>query len=134
MSSSISLNPSIYKKLPYDTLRDLVPVTSVAAAAGFLMVAGPSLPVASVKELIALAKMPESKVNFGSPGYGNSLHLAGEVFKIVARKIVDLENHRDIVSYENALTLKNYYFSFVNSYISCFIMAFWARNVYKLSI
>ena len=81
VSSSISLNPSIYKKLPYDTLRDLVPVTSVAAAAGFLMVAGPSLPVASVKELIALAKMPESKVNFGSPGYGNSLHLAGEVFK-----------------------------------------------------
>ena len=82
VSSSISLNPSIYKKLPYDTLRDLVPVTSVAAAAGFLMVAGPSLPVASVKELIALAKMPESKVNFGSPGYGNSLHLAGEVFKM----------------------------------------------------
>ena len=82
VSSSISLNPSIYKKLPYDTLRDLVPVTSVAAAAGFLMVAGPSLPVASVKELIALSKMPESKVNFGSPGYGNSLHLAGEVFKM----------------------------------------------------
>ena len=82
VSSSISLNPSIYKKLPYDTLRDLVPVTSVAAAAGFLIVAGPSLPVASVKELIALAKTPESKVNFGSPGYGNSLHLAGEVFKM----------------------------------------------------
>jgi len=82
VSSSISLNPSIYKKLPYDTLRDLVPVTSVAAAVGFLMVAGPSLPVASVKELIALAKTSESKVNFGSPGYGNSLHVAGEVFKM----------------------------------------------------
>lgn len=82
VSSSISLNPSIYKKLPYDTLRDLAPVTSVAAAAGFLMVAGPSLAATSVKELIALAKMPESKVNFGSPGYGNSLHLAGEVFKL----------------------------------------------------
>ncbi len=82
VSSSISLNPSIYKKLPYDTLRDLVPVTSVGAAVGFLLVAGPSLPAASVKELIALAKNPESKLTFGSPGYGNSLHLAGEVFKL----------------------------------------------------
>ena len=60
--------------------------------------------------------------------------LAGETFKIVATKIVDKENHRDNVSYENALILKNYYFSFVNSYISCFIMAFWARNVYELSV
>jgi tripartite-type tricarboxylate transporter receptor subunit TctC len=53
----------------------------VAAAVGFLLVATPVLPAASVKELIALAKMPEAKLSFGSPGYGNSLHLAGEVFK-----------------------------------------------------
>jgi tripartite-type tricarboxylate transporter receptor subunit TctC len=82
VSSSISLNPSIYKKLPYDTLHDFVPVTSVAAAVGFLVVASPSLPAASVRELIALAKNPDSKLSFGSPGYGNSLHLAGEVFKL----------------------------------------------------
>ena len=81
VSSSISLNPSIYKKLPYDTLRDFAPVTAVAQAVGFLLVAGPSLPAANVKELIALAKKPDSKISFGSPGYGNSLHLAGEVFK-----------------------------------------------------
>jgi tripartite-type tricarboxylate transporter receptor subunit TctC len=81
VSSSISLNPAIYKKLPYDTVRDFVPVTAVAQAVGFLLVAGPSLPAISVKELIALAKKADSKISFGSPGYGNSLHLAGEVFK-----------------------------------------------------
>ena len=77
VSSSISLNPSIYKQLPYDTVRDFVPVTAVAQAVGFLLVAGPSLPAATVKELVALAKKPDAKVSFGSPGYGNSLHLAG---------------------------------------------------------
>lgn len=82
VSSSISLNPSIYKKLPYDTVRDFAPVTSIAAAVGFLMVASPALPAVNLRDLIALAKNPDSKLSFGSPGYGNSLHLAGEVFKL----------------------------------------------------
>ena len=81
VSSSIALNPSIYKKLPYDTLRDFAPVTLVAQAVGFLVVGAPGLPAASVKELIALGKRPDAKIAFGSPGYGNSLHLAGEGFK-----------------------------------------------------
>jgi tripartite-type tricarboxylate transporter receptor subunit TctC len=81
VSSSISLNPSIYRKLPYDTVKDFIPVTQAAAAVGFLIIASPSLPANSVKDLIALASRPDARVAFGSPGYGNSLHLAAEVFQ-----------------------------------------------------
>ena len=82
VSSSISLNPSMYRKLPYDTLKDFTPVTQVASAVGFLLIVSPSLPANSLSELIALAQGKDSKVAFGSPGYGNSLHLAAEVFKL----------------------------------------------------
>ncbi len=82
VSSSISLNPSIYRKLPYDTVREFAPVTLAASAVGFLVVTTAALPVASVKELVALSRTPEAKLAFGSPGYGNSLHLAGEIFKL----------------------------------------------------
>ena len=82
VSSSISLNPSTYRKLPYDTVKDFVPVTEAAAAVGFLLVVSPSLPAASLRDLIALAKNADAKIAFGSPGYGNSLHLAAEVFKL----------------------------------------------------
>jgi tripartite-type tricarboxylate transporter receptor subunit TctC len=63
-------------------MKDLLPVTEVAAAVGFLMVVSPSLPVNSLKELIALGRSNDAKLAFGTPGYGNSLHLAAEVFKL----------------------------------------------------
>jgi len=79
-SSSFVVNPSMYRKLPYDTLKDFTPVTQIAAAGGLLLVVSPSIPAQSVKELIALAREPESRLSFGSPGIGNTNHLTGELF------------------------------------------------------
>jgi len=79
-SSSFIVNPSIYRKLPYDTLKDFAPVTQITAAGGLLLVVSPSIPAQSVKELIALAHAPESRLSFGSPGIGNTNHLTGELF------------------------------------------------------
>ncbi|HEY6240171.1 MAG TPA: tripartite tricarboxylate transporter substrate binding protein [Burkholderiales bacterium] len=79
-SSSFIVNPSMYRKLPYDTLRDFVPVTQITAAGGLLLVVSPSIPAQSVKELIALARQPGSRLSFGSPGIGNTNHLTGELF------------------------------------------------------
>jgi len=78
-SSSFIVNPSMYRKLPYDTLRDFSPVTQLTAAGGLLLVANPSTPAQSVQELIALARKPDSRLSFGSPGIGNTNHLTGEL-------------------------------------------------------
>jgi len=83
-SSSFIVNPSIYKKLPYDTLGDFTPVTQITAAGGLLLVVSPSIPAQSVKELIALARKPDSRLSFGSPGIGNTNHLTGELFNVRA--------------------------------------------------
>jgi tripartite-type tricarboxylate transporter receptor subunit TctC len=87
-SSSFVVNPSMYRKLPYDTLKDFTPVTQIAAAGGLLLVVSPSILAQSVKELIALARAPESRLSFGSPGIGNTNHLTGELFN--ARAGVDM--------------------------------------------
>jgi len=75
-----AINPSLHAKLPYDAIRDFVPVTSVAFGA-FALVVHPSVPATSVKELIALAKTYPGKLNFASSGTGSPNHLAGEMFK-----------------------------------------------------
>jgi len=77
---SHAVNPSLYKKLPYDSRRDFVPIT-LAVAVPNLLVVRPSLPVKSVAELIALAKSKPGSLSYGSSGNGTSLHLAGELFK-----------------------------------------------------
>lgn len=76
-------NPTLYAKLPYDTLKDLQPV-SLVGAASLAIVVHPSLPVRSVKELVALAKARPGQVNYASGGNGTATHLAGELFKQVA--------------------------------------------------
>lgn len=73
-------NPSLYKALPYDPVKDFAPI-SVAIVSPLVLVVYPGLPVNSVQELIAYAKANPGKVNFGSAGVGNTLHLAGELFK-----------------------------------------------------
>jgi tripartite-type tricarboxylate transporter receptor subunit TctC len=80
----LAVNPFIYKKLPHDTLRDF---TQIANMVNFplLMVVHPSLPVKSVKELIALARARPGEISYASPGSGNSSHLAGELFNSMAR-------------------------------------------------
>ena len=77
VSSSFAVNPSIYRKLPYDPVADLEPVTSVCATEGYILVVNPSVPANTVQELIGLARDPASKLSYGSPGVGNTLHLAG---------------------------------------------------------
>ena len=80
-SSSIVVNPSIYRNLPYDVLRDLESVTPIARGEGYVFVVNPSIPAKTVRELLALARDPKSKLSYGSPGVGNTLHLAAELFK-----------------------------------------------------
>ena len=79
-STSIVIAPQLYPKLPYDTLRDLKPVTLVAEVPN-VMVVHPSVPANTVKDLIALAKAKPEMLNFGSSGNGAPSHLAGEMFK-----------------------------------------------------
>jgi tripartite-type tricarboxylate transporter receptor subunit TctC len=76
-SFSFVVNPSIYRKLPYDTERDFTPITNFAMGLGYVLVAHPSVPVQSVKDLVALAR--KTPVRYSSPGIGNGQHLAGEL-------------------------------------------------------
>jgi len=75
-----AINASLYKKLPYDTVKDFTPITLVAASP-LMLVVHPSLPVKSVKELIALGKAKPGQIPFASSGNGTILHLAAETFK-----------------------------------------------------
>jgi tripartite-type tricarboxylate transporter receptor subunit TctC len=79
-SASIAVNPSTYRKLPFDVLRDLAPVTNIASGEGYILVVNPSVPARSVQELIALARKPGSKFAYGSPGPGSPMQLAGGMF------------------------------------------------------
>ena len=78
-----AINASLYAKMPYDHVKDFAPVILVAAVPNVLVV-HPSLPVHSVAELIAYAKANPGKLNFASSGSGTSIHLAGELFKVMA--------------------------------------------------
>jgi tripartite-type tricarboxylate transporter receptor subunit TctC len=81
--STLTINPSLFSKLPFDTLKDLSPVTIIAAVPNLLVV-HPSLPVKSVKELVALAKARRGQLNYASTGAGQSTHLSMELFKLMA--------------------------------------------------
>jgi len=78
--TTLAANPALYKSLPYDSPKDFAPI-SVAVVSPLVLVVNADLPVNSVQELIAYAKANPGKVNFGSAGVGNTLHLAGEMFK-----------------------------------------------------
>lgn len=75
-----AVNPSLYAKMPFDPVADFTPVTLVATVPNLLVV-HPSVPAASVEELIALAQEQPGKITYASAGYGTSIHLAGELFK-----------------------------------------------------
>jgi tripartite-type tricarboxylate transporter receptor subunit TctC len=78
-----SINLSLYKQLPFDTLRDFAPVAFIGSAP-FLLVVHPSVPANSVSELIAYIKTRPGGLNYGSSGIGGGAHLAGEIFKTAA--------------------------------------------------
>jgi tripartite-type tricarboxylate transporter receptor subunit TctC len=77
------INPSLFSKLPFDPVKDFEPVTSLISALNLLVV-HPSLPVKSVKELVALAKARPGQLKFASSSHGNTDHLAGELFNSLA--------------------------------------------------
>jgi tripartite-type tricarboxylate transporter receptor subunit TctC len=77
--STLAILPSMHKKLPYDAMRDLAPVTQAISAPNILVV-HPSLPVKSVKELIAFSKKRPGEVNYASAGLGTNPHLSMELF------------------------------------------------------
>jgi tripartite-type tricarboxylate transporter receptor subunit TctC len=79
----IAINSSLYKTLPFDPQKDLVPIALVATVPIVLMV-NPKVPAATVKELIALAKRENGKMNFASSGIGSTHHLTAELFKKIA--------------------------------------------------
>jgi tripartite-type tricarboxylate transporter receptor subunit TctC len=81
---NLAVNQHLYPKMTVDPLRDFAPVTQVVAV-HFVMVANPSVPVKNVAELIALAKSEPGKINYSSSGPGGAPHLAGELFKSMAR-------------------------------------------------
>jgi len=78
-----AINPSLYSKMPYDHVKDFVPIVLVAGVPNVLEVT-PSLPVNSVADLIKLAREKPGQLNFASSGSGTSIHLSGELFKAMA--------------------------------------------------
>jgi tripartite-type tricarboxylate transporter receptor subunit TctC len=79
-TTGIAISPSIYRKLPYDPLKDLVPVSQIYSLA-FVMVVNPGVPANTVSELVAYAKANPGRLNYASSGAGGTPHLAAELFK-----------------------------------------------------
>jgi tripartite-type tricarboxylate transporter receptor subunit TctC len=80
--ATLTIIPNVQKKVPYDPFKDFEPV-SLIASAPLLVVVHPSLPVTTVKQLIALAKAKPGQLNYASNGVGSSTHLATELFKVM---------------------------------------------------
>lgn len=81
---SIAISPTLYRKLNYDPIKDLAPISLVASIPNVLLV-HPSVPVANLKELVQLARNNPGKLNFGSGGVGTSNHLGSEMLKGLAK-------------------------------------------------
>jgi tripartite-type tricarboxylate transporter receptor subunit TctC len=83
VSITFSITPSLYKSLPFDPFKDLLPLTMFASSP-FILLINPSVPIKSVREFIAYAKSRPGQLNFGSGGVGNSGHLAAALFYSMA--------------------------------------------------
>ena len=83
-SGVIAVNPSLYRKLAYDPINDFTPISIIASLPNMLVVP-PSMPVKSVKDLIALARAKPGQLTYASGGNGTSNHLAGELLKYLVR-------------------------------------------------
>jgi tripartite-type tricarboxylate transporter receptor subunit TctC len=77
--STLAINPAMYKKVPYDSVRDFAPISQVIAAPNMLVV-HPSVPARTVKELIAFARARPGELNYASAGHGTNPHLSMELF------------------------------------------------------
>jgi tripartite-type tricarboxylate transporter receptor subunit TctC len=83
-TGSHTVHPSIYKKLPYDLMRDFAPVTLASSTTNILVV-HPTVPAKSLREFVALAKSARGKLNYSSAGTGSTTHMAAELLKSMAR-------------------------------------------------
>jgi tripartite-type tricarboxylate transporter receptor subunit TctC len=83
ITTTFAINPSLYKKLPYDPFRDFTPVTQLNSQPNIVVV-NPTFQASSVKDLIALAKSKRGELTFASPGAGSAPHLSGELFQRMA--------------------------------------------------
>jgi len=83
-SSGFVINPAVHKTMPYDTEKDFLPVTNLVASGGLFIAIHPSVPAQTLQEFVALARQPDAKLAYSSPGVGNTWHLAMEVFNSVA--------------------------------------------------
>jgi tripartite-type tricarboxylate transporter receptor subunit TctC len=78
-----TINPSLYRRLNYDIVRDFVPISQVSSGQ-YVVVVHPALPVKTLPQLIAMAKARPGQLNYGSAGTGNATHLAAELFRVMA--------------------------------------------------
>jgi len=83
LTAQLAINPGLYPKLPYDPVRDYAPITLLGAG-GYILVVHPSLPVKSVKELVALARARPGQIAYSSSGNGSGGHLGVELFNSMA--------------------------------------------------
>ena len=83
LTAQLAVNPALYKKLPYDPIKDFEPITLLATGP-YILVVHPSLPVKSVKELIALARSRPNQITYASSGNGSGAHLATELLDSMA--------------------------------------------------
>ncbi len=83
VQSSLTINPNLQKKVPYDPVHDFAPISKMSSYM-FFAVAHPSLPARSVKQLIALAKQRPGQIDYASVGIGSGTHMAGELFNYMA--------------------------------------------------
>src|SRR5256714_4768775 len=81
--NGMAITPALYRSLPFDAVKDFTPVTQLVSST-LILVASPHLKIASTRELIALAKSHPGRLNYGSSGVGNPLHLTMEMFKHAA--------------------------------------------------
>ncbi len=84
VNSGHTVNPGMYKKLPYDSIRDFAPISLVMTISNLLVI-HPSLPVKTLPEFVKLARARPGAINYGSGGHGASSHLAMELFKRTAK-------------------------------------------------
>jgi tripartite-type tricarboxylate transporter receptor subunit TctC len=82
-TGNLTVNPTLFPKLPFDTRKDFTPITVLASSPNVLVV-NPSVPAKTLKELVDYAKANPGKLNFASPGEGSGAHLAGELLNIEA--------------------------------------------------
>ena len=83
-NTTVTINPSLYSRMPIDMLRDLAPVSMFAGQPNALVV-HPALPAKTVRELVALAQARPGELNYASAGTGSSSHIAAELFRMVAK-------------------------------------------------